>query len=96
MMNIQDNKILRNYMLDKKYPECVSILKNKIVSFVINKIKLYDSSIAFTTVSDLISASRIYLKDTTVASKLQIALMQNTALEQLQDLLFICEEYNIT
>lgn len=95
-MNIQDNKILRNYMLDKKYPECVYILKNKIISFVINKIKLYDSSIEFTTVSDLISASKIYLNDATVASKLQIALMQNTALEQLQDLLFICEEYNIT
>lgn len=95
-MNIQNNQILKNYMLDRKYTECISIIKNKIVSFIIAQIKFYDNSFEFTTVSDLISASRIYLKDTTIASKLQIALIQNTELEQLQDLLSICEEYNIT
>ena len=34
-----DNQVLKNYLKDRNYDECISILKEKIVSFVINKIK---------------------------------------------------------
>ena len=94
-MNLQNNQILINYMKDRKYTECVSILKNKIVSFVIDKIKSKDNTIEFTTVSDLISVSEFYLGDSTVARVLQNALIQENVLEQINYLLSICENNGI-
>ena len=88
-MNLQNNQILINYMKDRKYTECVSILKNKIVSFVI------DNTIEFTTVSDLISVSEFYLGDSTIARALQNALIQENVLEQINYLLSICENNGI-
>ncbi len=96
MVTIYDNQTLKNYLFEKRYPECVSILKNKIVSFLLNKIKPYDDTIEFTTVSSLVTTCDFYLKDCSIARQLEIALIQDTALEQLQNLLFICEQYNIT
>ncbi len=94
---VQDNKqLLKNYLIEKRYPECVSILKHKIVSFLINKIKHYDNTMEFTTVSSLVSACDFYLKNSSIARQLEIALIQDTALEQLQNLVFICEQYHIT
>lgn len=94
-MSLQNNQILINYMKDRKYTECVSILKNKIVSFVIDKIKSKDSTIDFTTVSDLISISEFYLGDSHIASDLQNALIQENVLEQIDYLLRICESNGI-
>ena len=82
-------------MKDRKYTECVSILKNKIVSFVIDKIKSKDNTIEFTTVSDLISVSEFYLGDSTIARALQNALIQENVLEQINYLLSICENNGI-
>ena len=94
-MNLQNNQILTNYIKDRKYTECISILKNKIVSFVIDKIKSKDSTIEFTTVSDLISISEFYLGNSQIASDLQNALIQENVLEQIDYLLRICENNNI-
>ena len=94
-MNLQNNQILANYMKDRKYTECISILKNKIVSFVIDKIKSKDSTIEFTTVSDLISISEFYLGNSQIASGLQNALIQENVLEQIDYLLRICENNSI-
>ena len=94
-MNLQNNQILINYMKDRKYTECVSILKNKIVSFVIDKIKSKDNTIEFTTVSDLISVSEFYLGDSTIARALQNAVIQENVLEQINYLLSICENNGI-
>ena len=94
-MNLQNNQILANYMKDRKYTECISILKNKIVSFVIDNIKSKDSTIEFTTVSDLISISEFYLGNSQIASDLQNALIQENVLEQIDYLLRICENNNI-
>ena len=94
-MNLQNNQILANYMKDRKYTECISILKNKIVSFVIDKIKSKDSTVDFTTVSDLISISEFYLGDSHIASDLQNALIQENVLEQIDYLLRICESNGI-
>lgn len=94
-MNLQNNQILINCIKDRKYTECVSILKNKIVSFVIDKIKSKDNTIEFTTVSDLISVSEFYLGDSTVARALQNALIQENVLEQINYLLSICENNGI-
>ena len=70
-------------------------MKNKIVSFVIDKIKSKDSTIEFTTVSDLISISEFYLGNSQIASDLQNALIQENVLEQIDYLLRICENNNI-
>lgn len=90
-----DNQILKNYMRDKKYSECVAFLKKKIVSFVINQIKLKDETVGYTTVSDLISLSDYYLKNSTIARNLQYALLQENQLVQIENLVLICEENNI-
>lgn len=90
-----DNQILKNYMRDRNYSKCISVLKEKIASFVISQLKVYDESIDFTTVSDLISESEFFLKDSIIARKLDYALSQETELEQIESLLSICEQHNI-
>ena len=92
---MEDNLILNNYIKEKRYDKCVSIIKDKIITVIIDQIKLKDSSINFTTLSDLVSASDFYLEDNSIAHKLNLALMQENELEQLNILLLICEEYNI-
>lgn len=91
-----DNQILKNYMKEKKYLECINILKEKIVTHLIHKIRIKDNSYQFTNVSDLCTASNFYLNNSTIAQSLEIALMQETALEQIESLLLICEQNNIT
>ena len=92
---MQDNEILKNYMKERKYAECIAILKLKIVYFVVNAIKQKDSSFDFTTVSDLISASNFYLGDSSIAYELDKALIEDTPLKQIEALLEICEENKI-
>lgn len=90
-----DNQVLKNYIRDKKYSKCISILKDKIVSFVIKQIQTKDTSVKFTTVSDLILTSDFYLNDSTIARSLQIALSQENELDKIEYLLLTCQTYNI-
>lgn len=90
-----DNILLKNYMKDRRYADCIALLKKKVVSHVINQLKTHDKSIDFTTVSDLINLSDTYLNNSEIARSLQIALEQETQLEKIQYLLLICEECNI-
>ena len=95
MIVMQDNEILKNYMKERKYAECIAILKLKIIYYIINAIKQKDSSFDFTTVSDLISASNFYLNDSSIAYRLDNALIEETPLKQIEALLNICEEEKI-
>ena len=90
-----DNQVLKNYLKNKNYDECISILKEKIVSIVIDKIKKIDNTFDFTTVSDLVTASVFYLDDSMIALNLQNALSFKNPLDQIYALASICEEYNI-
>lgn len=90
-----DNDILKSHFQNKQYYKCVELLKNKIVSFVINQIQEKDSSIAFTTIPDLITVSDFYLDNSSVASALFYALMQDDQLKQIELLLSICENNSI-
>lgn len=90
-----DNQILKNYFRDGKYDDCIRILKNKITTFVINQIKNEDSSITFTTVSDLISASEFYLGNSTISKNLKYALSLDNKIEQIEALTSICEKFDI-
>lgn len=92
---MNDNQILKNYIKEKRYAECVAILKNKIVKFVVKQIQNKDNTIRFTTVSDLISASNFYLEDCSIAKSLKTALLQESPLEQIEYLLLICEQNGI-
>lgn len=92
---MEDNEILKNYIREKRYSDCVSFLENKIINFVIRKIQQKDSSIKFTTVSDLISISDFYLQNSSIAYSLSLALDEENPLEQISALIEICEEYNI-
>lgn len=95
MIQMKDSQILKNYIKDKEYAKCIAILKNKIVNFVISQIQLYDNSIEFTTVSDLISLSDFYLKNSIIARNLQVAVNMENELERIECLLEICEENHI-
>lgn len=90
-----DNDILKNLFQNKQYNKCIDLLKNKIVAFVINQIQQKDSSIEFTTIPDLITVSDFYINDTSIASALLYALMQDDELKQIELLLAICESHNI-
>ena len=92
---MEDNEILKNYIKEYRYSECISLLKNKIVSYLINKIRTIDETINYTTISDLISLCDVYLNDSTIACNLKLALNEETELEQIEMLLYICEENNI-
>ena len=92
---MEDNQILKNYIREKRYNECISLLEKKIINFVINKIKEKDSTISFTTISDLISASDFFLKDSSIAYSLSLALDENMPISKIENLLQICEEYDI-
>lgn len=92
---MSDNLILKNYIKEKKYTECVTILKNKIVTFLINQIQAKDTTIQFTTVSDLITLSNFYLKNSSIAKNLKTALLMENPLEQIENLLLICEQNGI-
>ena len=52
-----DNNVLLNYLKDRKYSACISILKNKIIKAIILEIQKKDNTYTFTTISSLISAS---------------------------------------
>ena len=90
-----DNDILKNYIKEKRYAECIAILKHKIAYYVINAIKQKDSSMDYTTVSDLISASNFYLNDSSIAYRLDFALREDTPLKQIEALIEICENEKI-
>lgn len=92
---MENNNAFKNYFYEKKYSECVLILKKKITNFVVSQIQEIDPAFDYTTVSDLIVASDFYLKNSVIASQLQIALRQEEPLEQLHYLLSICETHMI-
>lgn len=92
---MNDNQILKNYIKEKRYVECVAVLKNKIVKYVLKEIQNKDKTIHFTTISDLISTSDFYLKNSSIARSLKTALLQENPLEQIESLLLICEQNGI-
>lgn len=92
---MEDNEILKNQLKEQRYYECISLLKTKIISFIIDKIKLKDESIQFTTISDLISISDFYLGNSNIARSLDFAIKQEDEIEQIENLLLICKENNI-
>ena len=88
-----DNNVLLNYLKDRKYSACISILKNKIIKAIILEIQKKDNT--YTTISSLISASNFYLGDSTIPLMLETALMQDSEPEEIEYLINICEEYKI-
>ena len=92
---MQDNNILKMYLNEKRYDECSDFLKKKIIAFVINKIHQIDSSVEYTTVSDLIAASNLFLHDSSIALSLELALLKSDILERIHSLVNICEIYKI-
>lgn len=93
---MQDNDILKTYIKEKRYEDCINLLKNKIIFYVVKEIQKKDSSIQYTTVSDLISTSNYYLNNSYIAQSLEQALREeDDLLEKIKALLNICELYNI-
>lgn len=90
-MKIYDNEIFKSLVQNGQYAECIAKLKDKIISYVISKIHKIDASINFTTITDLITLSDFYLKDSSIVRSLYFALKQENELEQIELLLSICE-----
>lgn len=94
-MKIYDNEIFKSLVQNGQYAECIAKLKDKIIAYVISKIHNIDDTIDFTTITDLITSSDFYLKDSSVARSLYFALNQENELEQIELLLSICERNGI-
>lgn len=92
---VQDSDILKTYIKEKRYDDCIYYLKKKIISYIIKNLQKKDSSIQYTTVSDLISLSNFYLNNSSIALCLEQALREKNSLEQIKNLLNICETYKI-
>ena len=90
-----DNNVLLNYLKDRKYSACISILKNKIIKAIILEIQKKDNTYTFTTISSLISASNFYLGDSKIPLMLETALLKDSEPEEIEYLINICEEYKI-
>lgn len=91
---MEDN-YFKQYLYEKRYSECILILKNKIIKFVVDKIRKADITFEYTTVSSLITASDFYLKNSIISKQLELALSYPDQLEQLKYILSICETHNI-
>lgn len=64
---MEDNMLLQNYLKEKRYVECIHILKEKIVNYVVSDIKKRVPDFKFTTVNSLVSASSYYLYSNGIA-----------------------------
>lgn len=68
---MEDNVLLQNYLKNKRYLECIHILKEKIVNYVVSDIRKRDPKFKFTTVNSLVSASSYYLYSYGIARSLR-------------------------
>ena len=64
---MEDNMLLQNYLKDKRYLECIQILRDKIIKYVVADIKKREPTFEFTTVNSLVSASSYYLYSNGIA-----------------------------
>ena len=94
---MEDNKIAKQLIQDKKYDECIRIVKNKIIDYIVSLIREKDPDYEYTTIIDLIEMSEQYIGDErkNIARNLEYFSFEEDEIITLTRLLEICEIYNI-
>ena len=94
--NLEVNQI-KELIRQNKYDKCLEILENAIIEYIVNLIKLEKIDFEYTTIFDLIEASKIYIKDErkNIASQIRIYSKQINDVDNIYRLLGICEDYII-
>ena len=94
--NLEVDKI-RELIKKQRYDKCLDILENAIIEYIVNLIKLEKIDFEYTTIFDLIEASKIYIKDErkNIASQIRIYSKQINDVDNIYRLLGICEDYII-
>ena len=88
---------IRELIKKQRYDKCLDILENAIIEYIVNLIKLEKIDFEYTTIFDLIEASKIYIKDErkNIASQIRIYSKQINDVDNIYRLLGICEDYII-
>lgn len=92
-----EDKDFKEYLSKKEYNECSKIIKKKIINYVVNIIKKYDENYKYTTIEDLIDASRYYIKskEKYIAELIDVESFEEEPLDKLERLLNLCEKFSI-
>ena len=94
---MEDNKVIKELIQEKKYSEAIKMIKDKIIEYVVDLIRKKDSSYEYTNVIDLIQMSNHYIEDErkNIARNLEYFSIEEDKVVVLARLLEICEIYNI-
>ena len=94
---MEDNKLTKKLIQEKRYGECIKIIKDKIIEYIVSLIRNKDSSYEYTNVIELIEMSEHYIDDErkNIARNLEYFSIEEDEIIVLARLLEICEIYNI-
>ena len=94
---MEDNKIIKQLIQEKRYSECTKMIKNKIIDYVVDLIRNKDSSYEYANIIELIEMSNHYIDDErkNIAKNLEYFSIEEDEIIVLTRLLEICEIYNI-
>jgi len=88
---------IRELIKKQRYDKCLDILENAIIEYIVNLIRQTKNDFEYTTIFDLIEASKIYIKDEkkNIAKQLRIYSKEIEDIDNIYRLLGLCEEYKI-
>jgi len=94
---MEDNRVIKGLIQEKKYSEAIKMLKDKIIEYVVDLIRNKDTSYEYTNVIDLIQVSNHYIEDErkNIPINLEYFSIEEDEKIVLARLLEICEIYNI-
>jgi len=94
---MEDNKVTKQLIQDKKYDECIKMVKDKIIEYIIDLIRQKDPSYEYTNIIELIEMSNYYIEDERkyIAKNLEYFSIEEDEIITLTRLLDICDIYNI-
>ena len=94
---MEDNDKFKMFLKQENYSECVKIIEDKIIDYVVNQIKSKGIDYEYTDIFDLIDISRNYLDDDIkyIPEKIKLFSIQEEPIEKLERLMEICRIHNI-
>lgn len=94
---VEDNIVIKQLLESKKYKECINIIKNKIIEYIVGIIKKQAPYYEYTNIIDLIEISEQYIYDErkNIARNIEYFSFEEDEMVILGRLLEICEIYDI-
>ena len=96
-MMMEDNKNISDFLHQKNYKECIKLLKNKIIQYIVKLINENGIEYEYTNIIELIELSEKYINDErkNIAKKIEYFSFDEDESLCLDRLLEICKIYNI-